>query len=44
LTLRQSTDLTHWTASTGVSNDGTNNSLTINTSPSVSRFFRLCGP
>jgi hypothetical protein len=44
LTLRQSTDLTHWTASTGVSNDGTNNSITINTSPSGSRFFRLGSP
>jgi serpin B len=44
LTLRQSTDLTHWTASTGVSSDGTNNSITINTSPSGSRFFRLSPP
>jgi serpin B len=44
LTLRQSTDLTHWTASAGVSSDGTNNSITINTSPSGSRFFRLSSP
>jgi hypothetical protein len=44
LTLRQSTDLTHWTASTGVSSDGTNNSITINASPSGSRFFRLSPP
>ena len=44
LTLQQSTDLTHWTASVGVSSDGTNNSITINTSPSGSRFFRLGSP
>ena len=41
LTLQQSPDLTIWTASAGVSNDGTNNFLTITASQSRSLFFRL---
>jgi serpin B len=41
LILRQSPDLTNWTASAGVSNDGTNNSVTITASQSRSLFFRL---
>ena len=41
LTLRQSSDLAHWTASGGVSNDGTNKSITITGSQSRSLFFRL---
>ena len=41
LTLRQSSDLANWTASGGVSNDGTNNFITITASQSRSLFFRL---
>ncbi len=41
LTLRQSSDLANWTPSTGVSNDGTNKSITIAGSQSRSLFFRL---
>ena len=41
LTLRQSSDLANWTASTGVSNDGTNKFITIIGSQSRSLFFRL---
>jgi serpin B len=41
LTLRQSSDLAHWTARGGVSNDGTNKSITIAGSQSGSLFFRL---
>ncbi len=41
LTLQRSPDLTNWTASAGVSNDGTNNFLTITASQSRSLFFRL---
>jgi len=41
LILRQSSDLAHWTASGGVSNDGTNKSVTITASQSRSLFFRL---
>ena len=41
LILRQSPDLTNWTASAGVSNDGTNNSVTITASQSRSLFFLL---
>jgi serpin B len=41
LTLRQSSDLANWTASTGVSNDGTNKFITITGSQSRSLFFHL---
>ena len=41
LTLRQSSDLAHWTASTGASNDGTNKFITITGSQMGSLFFRL---
>jgi serine protease inhibitor len=41
LTLQQSSDLANWTASTGVANDGTNNSITVTASQSKSLFFRL---
>ena len=44
LRLRQSSDLANWTASTGVSNDGTNNFITITASQSRSLFFRLSPP
>ena len=44
-TLRQNSDLTtaNWTASGGISNDGTNNFITI-TSPTGNLFFRLSHP
>jgi serpin B len=41
LTLRQSSDLANWTASTGVSNDGTNKFITITGSQSRNLFFHL---
>jgi serpin B len=41
LTLGQSSDLAHWTASTGVSNDGTNKFIRITGSQMGSLFFRL---
>ena len=41
LRLRQSSDFANWTASSGVSNDGTNKSITITGSGSGSLFFRL---
>jgi serpin B len=41
LYLQQSPDLANWTDSDGVSNDGTNNSVTITASQSRSLFFRL---
>jgi hypothetical protein len=41
LNLQQSPDLANWTASTGVSNDGTNNFITITGSQSGSLFFQL---
>jgi hypothetical protein len=41
LPLRQSSDLANWTASTGVSNDGTNKFIAITGSQSKSLFFRL---
>jgi hypothetical protein len=39
--LQQSPDLIGWTSVTGVSGDGTNNSISITVSPSGNRFFRL---
>jgi hypothetical protein len=44
-TLQQNSDLTtaNWTASGGISNDGTNNFITI-TSPTGNLFFRLLKP
>lgn len=44
-TLQQNPDLTtaNWTASGGISNDGTNNFITI-TSPTGNLFFRLSHP
>jgi serpin B len=41
LYLQQSPDLANWTDSDGVSNDGTNNSVTITASQSRGLFFRL---